>query len=93
MAITSWLEVDFLRLLSKHTSSCIAALASYALVAEIALYLAPVDTWVRELIEGCEKGVLALIFAAFMIRFIIEFWKLSKRSIRGGSSLSAFLVA
>jgi hypothetical protein len=71
----------------------LAVLASYALVAEIALHLAPIDTWIKYLIEGCEKGVLAVIFATFTARFIIELYRLIRRSISGASSLNAFLVA
>jgi hypothetical protein len=102
LAESDWIEIDFLRLLSKHVVSCVAALLAYGLIGSVAFlvlaaarrlgWLAEADLMVESLVTYCEVFVLGGIFVFSTVWFIIDLLRY-RRLVRGGRLFCAFLVA
>jgi len=69
---SEWIEIDFLKLLSKHVVSCVSALFAYGLIGSVAYlvlalarrmgWLAGADEMVEALVTYCEVFVPGGIF-------------------------------
>ena len=102
MATSEWIEIDFLKLLSKHVVSCVSALFAYGLIGSVAYlvlalarrmgWLVGADQMVEALITYCEIFVLGGIFVFSTAWFIIDLLRY-RRIARGGRLFIAFLVA
>ncbi len=99
-----WIEVEVFMLLSRHVTSCLAALAAYVLIGVAAYWMlrltwtlgwfpGPTDAWVELVIIYSEFFIVALIFASSAMWFIVDFWKYRKSVSPGGTFFSALLAA
>jgi cation transporter-like permease len=102
--VGKWVEVEVWMLLSRHVTSCLAALGAYILIGVAAYWMlkftrtvgwlpGPTDAWVELVIIYSEFVIIALIFVSSATWFIIDFWKYRKSVSPGGTFFSAFVAA
>ncbi len=85
MARGDWLDIKFLQMLSRHSTSALAALVSYTIISRY-LGWAIGPGWFRTYLEYIDKTILMVIFLYFLISLGYDLWKEIKTSV-GGNSL------
>ena len=76
MAWDEWLDIPLIKTISQHTSSSIAALFSFVLIAEIAKWgLSDIHPLVYGIIEWVERAGIILIFLRIAFVLVRDLWK------------------
>jgi hypothetical protein len=76
-----WLDIPFLKFLSREASAAIGALLSYAIVGAVAVLVIRSET-LTAFVESSEKAVLFMLFVYFPVRVGYHLYRLS-REVRG----------
>jgi hypothetical protein len=81
MAIRDWIDLEFLKLISWHTSAVLCVLVS-VVVLSIAVKWAVGPGWLRTYVEGSERAVLVVIFVYFPFQVAYDLYKEFRNSDR-----------
>jgi len=74
MAPQDWLDLEFLKFVSRHTSAVLCVIISVVVVS-IAVKWAVGPGWLRIYIDGSERAVLVIIFLYFPVRVAYDLYK------------------
>ena len=95
-------EPEVLKLISRHVTSCCAALLSFGFIGIVAYLVLAMAHWMgwfgfpdslmANAIGWCEAFVLGSLFLLFSVWFMVDLFQLRKKT-HGGWFLEIFLVA